>query len=134
MKKYDFAFVTKNAKADLKKAMQQYLDFETFRNDYGWADWMNDFTDAEDGESCTEEEIRIIDEVIYQVWEDLKYYVVSPYKTSDDVEILLRTGDLNEAKAEADYFASRGQSVEVQEVTVWNFGGYDYNVVYKKLK
>ena len=131
MKKYDFAFVTKEAKEDLTKAMQQYLDFETFRNDYGWADWMNDYTDAADDEPCAEAEIRIIDEVIYQVWEEMKYYVVSPYKGTADEEILLRTDDLKKAKAEADYFADRGQVVEVQEVTAWNFGGYDYNVVYK---
>lgn len=132
MKKYDFAFVTKEVREELKKAMQYHLDFNDFCDEYGYADWMSIYTDAADGEEMTEEECKVIDEVMRQVWNEMKYLVMSTSDSNDDESMLLRTDDLNEAKAKADYFdrGEKGVNVEVRKVNDWNWGGYNYDVVY----
>ena len=39
-------------------------DFNIFKAEYGWADWMNDYTEAEECEELSEAEIREIDAVL----------------------------------------------------------------------
>ncbi len=49
--------------------MESYDDFELFVSEYGWKDWMNEFTAAKDGEEITEAEAREIDALLKSVWE-----------------------------------------------------------------
>lgn len=39
-------------------------DLNLFKSEYGWADWMNAYTEAEDDESISESESRQIDKII----------------------------------------------------------------------
>lgn len=39
-------------------------EFDLFKAEYGWVDWMNDFTDAEEDEEISETESREIDAVL----------------------------------------------------------------------
>lgn len=39
-------------------------DFNLFKAEYGWADWMNEHTDSDEGESITESESREIDKIL----------------------------------------------------------------------
>ena len=68
MKKYDF--LTKEVKAELSEAMKDYTSCDLFLSEYGWADWMDDYTDAEDGEEASEAEIRRIDDLILDFWNE----------------------------------------------------------------
>lgn len=38
-------------------------ELELFQAELGWQDWMEDFTDAADGEEITEQESAVIDEI-----------------------------------------------------------------------
>ncbi len=40
--------------------------FGLFKAEYGWEDWMNDYTDAAEDEEISEAESREIDEVLQQ--------------------------------------------------------------------
>lgn len=72
MKKYDF--LTKEVKAELSEAMKDYTSCDLFLSEYGWADWMDDYTDAEDGEEASEAEIRRIDDLIMEYWKETHGY------------------------------------------------------------
>lgn len=39
-------------------------EFDLFKAEYGWVDWMNDYTDAEEDEEISETESREIDAVL----------------------------------------------------------------------
>lgn len=62
---------TADAEALINEALK-YVDaeeeFETFKAEIGWLDWMNDFTDAADGEEATEEECKVIENVLEDAW------------------------------------------------------------------
>ena len=44
--------------------------FKDFQIDIGWESWMDDFTDAEDGEPASESESDVIDNILRQAWEE----------------------------------------------------------------
>lgn len=44
-------------------------DFQLFEAELGWEDWMEDFTEAEDGESITEREAEAIHKIVRKAWE-----------------------------------------------------------------
>jgi hypothetical protein len=39
-------------------------EFDLFKAEYGWEDWMNDYTDAEEDKELSETEIREIDAIL----------------------------------------------------------------------
>jgi len=39
-------------------------DYESFKADYGWKEWMNAYTDADDMEACSEAELKEINEIL----------------------------------------------------------------------
>ena len=53
------------------EAAKAYADDEQrrFKDEYGWADWMNQYTEAGDGEEPTEAEMDGIDKVLDEAWE-----------------------------------------------------------------
>lgn len=64
--------VNPELKAKLIKDMKTYPC--TYDNDYiaelGWADWMNEYTEAEDGEPASEAETDRINEFLYECWKE----------------------------------------------------------------
>lgn len=57
---------------ELKDIMQAVInghysedDFNKFKGDYGWADWMSEYTESEDG-PVTESESREIDKILLE--------------------------------------------------------------------
>lgn len=63
-------FLSTEDKEKLLNSAKGYADdeFELFKAETGWEDWMNEFTDAEDGEPCSERELKEIDKVLLEVW------------------------------------------------------------------
>ena len=52
-----------------RKAQGNGIGFHQFKNEYGWADWMQLFCDMEsDDHAITERESYIIDDTILQAW------------------------------------------------------------------
>lgn len=43
---------------------------QRFIDEIGWEDWMNDFT--EDSEDMTENELRVIDDILTQIFESVR--------------------------------------------------------------
>ncbi|MBD5411720.1 MAG: hypothetical protein HDR51_03105 [Treponema sp.] len=41
-------------------------EFEKFKDEYGWADWMSDYTEAEEDEPMSESEIKVVDEILQE--------------------------------------------------------------------
>lgn len=52
----------------LVKSKIDLSSFEDYSNDEGWASWMDEFTDAGDGEECTEKELDFIQKAQKEVW------------------------------------------------------------------
>lgn len=44
-------------------------EFELFKAEYGWEDWMNDYTEAEEDEPITEQEQEEIEEILKEGFE-----------------------------------------------------------------
>ena len=44
------------------QSFKEYVDYE------GWADWMNQFTDAPEGTACTESELENIKKAQEKIW------------------------------------------------------------------
>lgn len=63
----------KEIRNEIKAMMANYSkdDFELFCAEYGWADWMNDYTDAKEDEPITEREAKEIDDVLLEIWEEV---------------------------------------------------------------
>lgn len=61
--------------------------FEEWAADYGWADWMDSYTNAADGEICSEAEFAAIDKVMRNIWaqavEDNPVYINELGETGD---------------------------------------------------
>lgn len=66
--------MNKTIKRELKAKMAKYdnTEWERFVDEYGWADWMNDYTMADDDEECTAEEIDRINEMMREVWMEVQ--------------------------------------------------------------
>jgi hypothetical protein len=63
--------LSENDRNRLVKMAEEYSEneFERFVAEVGWEDWMEDFTDAADGEPITDcREIENINDVLKQVW------------------------------------------------------------------
>jgi hypothetical protein len=43
-------------------------ELNLYQAELGWQDWMNDFTEADDGEEFTEAEGKVIDEITEQIF------------------------------------------------------------------
>lgn len=60
----------------IKEEMKTYIEngdsFELFTAEYGFADWMNEFTTAADGEPMTESECEEIDQILLEIWNTCK--------------------------------------------------------------
>lgn len=39
-------------------------EFRRFKDEYGWADWMNEYTEAEEDEPMSESEMKVVDEIL----------------------------------------------------------------------
>ena len=44
-------------------------EFQLFVDELGWEDWMNSFTDADEGEAISETECKEIDKILKEVFE-----------------------------------------------------------------
>ena len=57
----------------IKKDMSSYMadEFKIYMADAGWEYWMNEYTDAEDGEPCTEVELREIEKMQQKLWDEV---------------------------------------------------------------
>lgn len=60
--------IRNNIKAEMAKYNED--DFNLFAAEYGWADWMNDYTDATEYEGISESESRIIDDILMDIWKE----------------------------------------------------------------
>lgn len=45
-----------------------YEDFHKYTADAGWQLWMNDYTEAEDSEECSESELKKIEAIQKEGW------------------------------------------------------------------
>ena len=59
-------------KEELIENAKTTSDFEDWKAGIGWADWMEDYTEAGDGEEPTEAEIDSINEVLDTIWKIAK--------------------------------------------------------------
>ena len=39
-------------------------EFDIFKAEYGWADWMNAYTEAQEREECSDSDLREIDTIL----------------------------------------------------------------------
>lgn len=46
-------------------------DFRLFEDELGWEDWMEEFTEAEDGEPISEREAEAIHKIVRKAWENV---------------------------------------------------------------
>lgn len=66
---------------NLRKTAARYSadEYQRFEDELGWKPWMEQFTEAGDGEVCTPAEIEGINNVIHRAWHDAHqkrfYYV-----------------------------------------------------------
>lgn len=58
-------------KERLMKEAKKYAadDLDLFIAETGWEDWMNEYTDAEDGEPISDEEGKKIDKILISIFE-----------------------------------------------------------------
>lgn len=59
----------------LVKEASKYTDYETFRAEIGWQDWMEEYTESEEGEPVTESEGNKIEKILREAFsrsEELK--------------------------------------------------------------
>lgn len=100
-------------------------DFNLFVAEIGWEDWMNEFTDAEDGDPISEKESEEIDKILKQIFESAHPNTESnaiekwdddelQFALEDYYESCLRTGhyDMEEC---ARYFCKENDHMEVDE-------------------
>lgn len=52
----------------VKKGGYKPDEFEKYQGDAGWEYWMNSYTEAEDGEECSESELREINKIQAQAF------------------------------------------------------------------
>ena len=43
-------------------------EFRRYEDELGWQSWMEEFTDAEDGEPCSERELEEIHKIVIKAW------------------------------------------------------------------
>lgn len=74
MKKWDFGssdFVSDEVRHHLIEEAKKYdsSDIELYKAEIGWEDWMEDFTDASDGECISEAECTLIEKVLDEAFD-----------------------------------------------------------------
>lgn len=57
-------------KEKLIAEMKHYEDYSDYVCGVGWADWMEEYTSAPDGEPASEEEVDIINEFMRECWDE----------------------------------------------------------------
>ena len=50
---------------------EYYYNLQLYMAEAGWQEWMREYTEAEDGEECSEEEIKQMEEIQKELWEDV---------------------------------------------------------------
>lgn len=60
----------------IKESMAKYNEehFELYKAEAGWEDWMEEYTEAEDGEECTERELKEIEKIQEELWCEVHNY------------------------------------------------------------
>lgn len=63
-------FLSEKEREKLLDQAKKYSEneYDLFVVELGWEDWMEEFTEAEDGECCSERECEIIEEILKQAW------------------------------------------------------------------
>jgi hypothetical protein len=63
----------KKTENKIKKEMRKYQpnEFKIYVDDVGWEDWMNEYTDAEDGEPINEDDNRKIEKIQKELWDEV---------------------------------------------------------------
>ena len=64
----DLAYIARSTREREIKNASKYVDFELYKAEAGWQDWMEDFTEADDGEECSERELELIEEMQSLIW------------------------------------------------------------------
>ena len=44
-------------------------EYELWQAEHGWQDWMNEYTEAEEGEPATDKEIEIMNKIMRECWD-----------------------------------------------------------------
>ena len=58
---------------EIKKDMSRYSSeqFELYVSEAGWQDWMNEYTEIEDGEIISERELQEIETIQKDLWDEV---------------------------------------------------------------
>jgi len=86
MKKQNYSNMTENEikekiKEEVVKGGYSEEEFDLYSGEAGWQDWMNDYTEADDGEECSESELAEITKIQKEAFADVfsqktnKYFV-----------------------------------------------------------
>lgn len=67
--------LTEEVKNNLVEEVKKYSkdEFQLFCDEYGWADWMNEFTEAKDGEPISELECKEIDKILKEAFNSVHF-------------------------------------------------------------
>ena len=66
--------MTNELRIELQNKMRWYVnhsDFQSFVDDLGWESWMEEFTEAGDGEVITGKEEQAINDFLMDIWREL---------------------------------------------------------------
>jgi len=55
----------------IKNQEEYYNNFQLYMTEAGWQEWMREYTEAEDDELCSEKEIRQMEKIQKELWEDV---------------------------------------------------------------
>lgn len=73
IKKFKHGFLPKgNLPDDMRRYIENGESFDLFCAEYGWQDWMNEFTDADEDEPISDEDSRRINDYMREIWDALK--------------------------------------------------------------
>lgn len=64
------AYLDEDVRKRETKTAASYENFDDYVAEAGWQDWMEDFTEAPDGEECSETELKIIYEMQELIWKE----------------------------------------------------------------
>ena len=99
---------------ELKDQFEKYgpNDWNLFKAEYGWADWMQDFTEAADGEEMSEWEGKEIEKAMAEVWCDF---------WKDNKKI----AHARKADGQVLVFNYKGRYYVAEDIYEWNGDYYD---------
>jgi len=58
-------------KFEVNSQEEYHNNLQLYMAEAGWQEWMREYTEAEDGEPCSEEEIKQIEKIQKELWEDV---------------------------------------------------------------